>query len=211
MISAVDFVPTVLDILGVAHPQGIDGRSFAPLLRGESQENRDFVVTEYNENAGGFRHPMRAILTRQFGYIFSPWSNGERVMATATKGTATYRRLKVLAKGDPQIAARLELFERRVPEELYLYAADPDALANLIDDPEHRAERDRLTKALEAWMVKTGDPMLEVFRGRSDPKLREDYMAKVEKEAADRKSPKNRKARKNTTAGGDGNPANGVP
>jgi N-sulfoglucosamine sulfohydrolase len=196
LISAVDFVPTVLDIVGVAHPSGIDGRSFEPLLRGETQEGRDFVVTEYNENAGGFRHPMRSILTRQFGYIFNPWSNGERVMATATKGTASYRRLKVLAKTDPKIAERLNLFEHRVPEELYQYASDPDALTNLIDQPEHRAQRDVLTKALEAWMVETGDPMLEVFRGRSDPRVRESYMAKVEQEAADRKMPKNRKAKK---------------
>ncbi|MEX0585589.1 MAG: sulfatase-like hydrolase/transferase, partial [Pirellulales bacterium] len=155
LISAVDFVPTLLDVIGAAHPQGLDGRSFEPLLRGQAQEGRDFVVTEYNENAGGFRHPMRAIITREFGYIFNPWSNGERVMATATKGTATYRRMKALAQTDPKIAARLKLFDHRVPEELYDYASEPDALANLIDNPEHRAERDRLTKALEAWMLKT--------------------------------------------------------
>jgi N-sulfoglucosamine sulfohydrolase len=197
MISAVDFVPTILDIVGVTHPAGIDGRSFEPLLRGKTQTDRDFVVTEYNENAGGFRHPMRAIITRDFGYIFNPWSNGERVMATATKGTVTYRRMKAMAKTDSKIDARLNLFEHRVPEELYRYASDPDALSNLIDSPEHRAERDRLTKGLEAWMVKTNDPMLEVFRGRSDPKVREAYMAKVEQEAAARKEPgKNRAKRK---------------
>lgn len=204
LISAVDFVPTMLDIVGAPHPQGLDGRSFEPLLRGQSQNGRDFVVTEYNENAGGFRHPMRAILTREFGYIFNPWSNGERVMATATKGTVTYRRMKVLAKSDPEIAARLKLFEHRVPEELYQYASDPDALTNLIDRPEHRAQRDLLTKALEAWMVKTGDPMLGVFRARSDPKVREDYMAKIEKEAAERRTPKNKPSRKNAAARSDG-------
>ena len=128
------------------------------------------VVTEYNENAGGSRDPMRAIVTKRFGYIFNPWSDGKRVMATATAGTVTCRRMKELAKTDPKIAKRLDLFEHRVPEELYDYAADPDALVNLIDSPEHRAERDRLTKALEAWMEKTGDPMLEVFRGRRDPR-----------------------------------------
>jgi N-sulfoglucosamine sulfohydrolase len=200
MISAVDFVPTILDVFGLKYPEGIDGRSFEPLLRGQSQDSRDFVITEYNENAGGFRHPMRAILTREFGYIFNPWSNGERVMATATKGTDTYRRMNALAKTDPDIAARLDLFEHRVPEELYQYAVDPDALTNLIEHPEHHAERDRLTKALEAWMVKTGDPMLEVFRGRTDPTVREAYMAGIEKEAAGRKTPRKKKAKKKAAA-----------
>jgi N-sulfoglucosamine sulfohydrolase len=196
MISSIDMLPTLLDVLGLAHPKGLEGRSFAPLLKGETQEGRDYIVTEYNENSGGFRHPIRAIVTRDFGYIFSPWSNGQRVMATATKGTVTYRRMRALAPTDPKIAARLELFERRVPEELYHYAADPDALRNLIESPEHRAERDRLTALLEAWMVKTSDPMLEVFRGRHDPQVREAYMTSIEKEAADRKGPGKKKKKK---------------
>jgi N-sulfoglucosamine sulfohydrolase len=96
--------------------------------------------------------------------------------------------MKALAPENPQLAARLDLFEHRVPEELYDYAHDPDALTNLIDNPKHQAGRERLTKELEAWMVKTGDPMLEVFRNRSDPKAREAYMVSVEQEAKDRQS-----------------------
>ncbi len=188
MVSAVDLLPSLLDVLGLEHPKGLEGRSFEPLLRGQPQEGRDFVVTEYNENAGGFRHPMRAIVTREYGYLFNPWSNGSRVMATATKGTVTYRRMRALAAGNPQIAARLKLFDQRVPEELYHYAADPDALVNLVDQPAHRDQRERLTKLLEQWMVQTGDPLLEVFRGRSDPAVREQYMAGVEKEASQRKA-----------------------
>jgi N-sulfoglucosamine sulfohydrolase len=188
LVSAVDFLPTLLDIVGLPHPQGMDGRSFAPVLRGQNQEGRDFVVTEYNENAGGNRHPMRSIVTRDFAYIFNPWSNGERAMATATKGTVTYRRMQALAKTDPQVAARLSLFDHRVPEELYNYATDVDALENLIGRPEFKTQRDTLTKRLEAWMVQTRDPMLEVFRARGDAKVRERYMKQVEKEAAERNS-----------------------
>jgi N-sulfoglucosamine sulfohydrolase len=200
LVSSVDFLPTLLDVVGLAHPDDLDGRSFAPLLRGEKQEGRDMVVTEYNENAGGNRHPMRAIMTRDYGYLFNPWSDGKRQMATATKGTVTYRRMKALAPTNAEIAARLDLFEHRVPEELYHYAADPDARKNLIDSTEHKAERDRLTAALEAWMVRTGDPMLEVFRNRVDPTVREAYQLQVEKEAADRGKRKgggNKKKRKN--------------
>jgi N-sulfoglucosamine sulfohydrolase len=135
---------------------------------------------------------MRSIVTREYGYIFNPWSNGSRRMATATKGTATYRRMNELAKRDPDVAARLKLFENRVPEELYNYRVDPDALVNLIDSPEHHEVRERLVKALDAWMVRSGDPMLEVFRNRHDLSVREAYMAQVEKEAAGRRTPRNR-------------------
>ena len=125
LISAVDLVPTLCEILNLETTQRLDGRSFAPLLRGEKQSGRDFVVTEYNENAGGNRHPMRSIMTMDYAYIFSPWSNGQRKMATATTGTVTYRRMKALAPDNPQIAARLDLFEHRVPEELYDYGTRP--------------------------------------------------------------------------------------
>jgi N-sulfoglucosamine sulfohydrolase len=186
MISVVDLLPTILDITGLPHPDGLDGRSFAPLLRGEKQDGRDFVVTEYNENSGGHRDPMRAIVTKDFAYIFNPWSNGERMMATATKGTITYRRMQALAKTDPTVAERLKFFDCRVPEELYNYSTDADALENLIAKPEYRAQREQLTKQLEAWMVQTKDPMLDVFRHRDDPKAREAYMKQVEAEAAER-------------------------
>ena len=48
--------------------QSRDGRSFAPFLRGETQEGRDSLVAEYNENSGGSRHPLRTILTRDDGF-----------------------------------------------------------------------------------------------------------------------------------------------
>jgi N-sulfoglucosamine sulfohydrolase len=185
LISAVDMLPTILDIVGQKHPTGLDGRSFAPLLRGETQADRDYIVAEYNENSGGNRHPMRAIITKDYSYLFNPWSNGERMMATATKGTVTYRRMQALAKTDPKVAARLKLFDRRVPEELYNYAKDPDALHNLISEAEFRGERDRLIKLLDAWMVKTRDPVLPVFRQRDDLKVREAYMAQMVKDAAE--------------------------
>jgi N-sulfoglucosamine sulfohydrolase len=190
LVSGVDLLPTLLDIAGLPHPKGFDGRSFAPVLRGQTQDGRDYVVTEYNENAGGNRHPMRSIMTKDYAYIFNPWSNGERVMATATKGTVTYRRMQALAKTDTAVAERLKLFDRRVPEELYNYASDADALRNLINRVEFKTQRDKLTGLLEAWMVKTNDPMLSVFRGRADPKIRERYMKEVESEAAARNSTK---------------------
>src|SRR6185312_8381646 len=138
--------PTLCDVLKLDTPKRLDGRSFAPLLKGEKQSGRDFVVTEYNENSGGSRDPMRSIITKDYAYIFSPWSDGKRQMATATLGTVTYRRMKALSPQNPQLAARLDLFEHRVPQELYDYAHDPDALTNLIDHPQHQAQRDRLTK-----------------------------------------------------------------
>ena len=153
------------------------------------------VFKEYNENAGASRDPMRAVQTRRWLYLFNPWSNGQRVMATATTGTPTYRRLAQLAETDEQLAARHNLYRYRVVEELYDVSADPDCLVNLIDKPAHQAELAKLRSALEAWMVKTGDHMLEVFRKRADPEAREAYVRLKEREAEGRKRRKTRAKR----------------
>jgi N-sulfoglucosamine sulfohydrolase len=202
MVSAVDFLPTLLDVVGAAHPDGIDGRSFAPLLKGEKQDDRHLIIKEYNENAGGSRDPMRAVQTKQLLYIFNPWSNGERVMATATTGTPTYRRMAELAKTDEGIAARHDLYQHRVLEELYDVANDPDCLVNLIDKSAHRKELAGLRAALEAWMIETGDHMLEVFRHRDDPAVREAYVQQKEEEAQERRKRKRTIRKRGTAAGG---------
>jgi len=193
MVSAVDFLPTLLDVVGVPHPEGIDGHSFAPLLKGEAQDGRQMVVKEYNENAGGSRDPMRAVHTKRFLYLFNPWSNGQRVMATATTGTPTYRRMAELAKTDKTLAARHDLYQHRVVEELYDVQNDPDCLVNLIGAPAQQEELARLRKALEAWMVETGDHMLDTFRKRDDPAAREAYVQQKEKEAAERRKQRGKK------------------
>ena len=187
MVSAVDFLPTLLDVVGADHPKGLDGRSFLPVLLGEIQSGREMIFKEYNENAGGHRHPMRSVQTKKFGYLFNPWADGKRIFSTATKGTLAYRKMRQLAAKDEKIAARLKLFDRRVPEEFYDYEKDPDALHNLIDDPAYQAEINKLRGELLAWMKRTGDPMLECFSHREDPKAREAYMTKVEQEAAERR------------------------
>lgn len=188
MVSAVDLLPTLLEILEVEHHAEMDGRSFAPLLHGKVQSGRDFVIKQYHENAGASRDPMRGIQTRELLYLFNPWSNGERVMATATTGTPTYRRMAVLAKSNSELAARHDLYRHRVPEELYDIANDPDCLHNLIDDPSRQAELNELRSQLEAWMVDVGDPILDTFRNRDDPVVRERFVAAQEQEAEARKA-----------------------
>lgn len=190
MVSTVDLLPTLLELLHITHPGKMDGRSFAALLDGREETNRDWVIKEYNENAGGFRNPMRAIETLQDLYIFNPWSNGERTMATATSGTPTYRRMAELANSDPAIAARHDLFVHRVPEEFYAVARDPDCLRNLIAEAPHQERLLDCRSRLETWMIDAGDPMLDVFRKREEPAAREAFMAAQEAETAARKADK---------------------
>lgn len=190
MISTVDLLPTILDMLQIAQPGGFDGKSFAAVLKGDKQPERTMVFKEHNENAGGQNTPMRAVQTKDWLYVFSPWSNGTRVMSGATAGTSTCRQMRVLASANAQIAARIDLFDHRVPEEAYEVRYDPDALTNLIAKPENAAQVATLEKALEDWMARTHDPLLEVFRKRDDAAFREQFMKSLEEKQMGRKDRK---------------------
>ena len=204
MVSAVDLTPTILDLIGAKHPAGFDGRSFEPLLRGEKQSGREFVFKVYNENAGGGRHPMRGIQTRDHLYLWNPWSDGTNKFKTATTGTASYRTMVKVAQGDPAVAKRLELFDHRVPEELYHVSSDPDCLVNQIDNPEHARELAKVRFLLEAIMGQTDDHALAPFLKRDDPSAGPAYTAARQAESDARRAnkrkgnnaKKNRKGRK---------------
>ncbi len=180
MIASTDIMPTLLEVLNLPVPQGVQGKSFRPLLTGAPLAGHDHLFKEYNMNSGGALNPMRAIQTAEFLYIFNPWSDGKRQMATATLSTPTYRRMRELAASNPEIAARHDLFRHRVPEELYDVSKDPDCLHNLIGDPGCQAERARLTGLLGAWLATTKDPLLEVFEKRADAAFRHAFAAGLE-------------------------------
>jgi N-sulfoglucosamine sulfohydrolase len=186
MVSAVDILPTLLDTVGVAHPEGLQGRSFLPLLRGKKQDGRDRVFKEHNENSKGVRSPMRGLQDPRYLYLFNPWSNGKRKIASATRHNRTYQRMKELSEQDNQLAARLHLLNYRVPEELYDVSKDPDCLVNLVGDPAHAGELARLRGELEEWMRLTADPALEAFLKRDDPQFLDGYMAKLERASRER-------------------------
>lgn len=190
MISAVDLLPTLLEIADVPLPKGMDGRSFASTLRGEPQSGRDYVFKVYNENSGGNRSPMRSIQSKRFGYLFNPWSDGKRVFKTATTGTMTFRAMQKVAETDPVIAKRLELFQHGVVEEFYDYQKDPDALVNLIDDPQYADEVKQHREIMFKMMEQTGDHCLEAFKHRNDPQRMSGYVDRVQAESDARRKRK---------------------
>lgn len=192
MVSVVDIAPTLLDAAGVPTEREMAGRSFVPLLNGESQSGRDFVIKTYYENSGRNRQPMRSIQTKTLGYIFNPWSGQDdagnrRNFATATDGTATYKTLQKVASSDPALAARLELMDHRVPEELFDYSQDPDALNNLIDSADHQADLARLRSLLVSELQRIDDPIADVLASNAPAEVAA-YMLTVDAEMAAIKS-----------------------
>ncbi|MDM4016032.1 sulfatase family protein [Roseiconus lacunae] len=191
MVSAVDLLPTILDIAGLPQPGGFDGRSFAPTLSGKTQADRDMVYKVYNENSGSNRSPMRGVQSKRFGYLFNAWPDGKRVFKTATTGTLSYRAMVKLAPTDSEIAERLEFFRHGVREEFYDYENDPDALVNLIDDPRYQEEIAEHRVAMQNYIESTGDHFLQAYSNRTNDQLVSDYVDRKQAEATARRAKRN--------------------
>ena len=165
-ISGVDLMPTLLAAAGIENVPEMDGNSFLPLLLGDKQAGREYVFTQFHQTAGKRNYPMRCVQNKQFGYIFNPWSDGIKEFKNESQSGRTMKAMSEAAEASDEIAARVQLFLYRVPEEFYDFRNDPDALENLIEHPDYQDKIDKLRRELENWMEKTGDPALEAFRLR---------------------------------------------
>ena len=166
IISIIDFLPTVLEALNIPPPEKIDGTSFLPLLKGKQQSGRDKAYMEIDYKASGGATPMRSVITKQWTYIYNGWADGERVYGNNNEGL-TMKAMDDAAKNDPVIAARAKVYRMRMPEELYDIKKDPDCIHNLINDPAFKRQLGILRQELKSWMIKTNDPLLNVYRNRN--------------------------------------------
>ena len=161
--SAIDLMATFLEVAGVALPSEMDGRSFLPVLTGGAQAGRDRVLTVFHRTSGRREYPMQCLQGERFGYIRNAWSDGERVFRNESQQGRTFRAMQKAARSDVAIAERVKLFQRRVPEELYDFAVDPNALRNLVDDPGYAEVLKSMRQQLATELAKTGDPEASLF------------------------------------------------
>jgi N-sulfoglucosamine sulfohydrolase len=164
IVSGIDFMPTALEAGGLRQIEGMDGRSFVPVLEGRAQTGRERVATVFHETSARQRLEMRSIQGLQFGYLFNAWSDGQRIFRNESQNGRTFAAMREAAKTDARIAARVEFFLKRAPEEFYDYRADPHALNDLIGDPRHKPEIERLRRELPRWMKRTGNSRAAVFQ-----------------------------------------------
>jgi N-sulfoglucosamine sulfohydrolase len=165
-ISGIDYMPTVLDAAGIEMVDGMNGFSFLPLLAGEKQQGRKYVFTEFHKTSAGRGYPMRCVQNERFGYIFNFWASKTAPMRMDSTSGLTFKAMQEAGKSDPKIAARVRLFEYRVPEEFYDFKKDPGALNNLISDPRYQNEIEQMHRMLKEQMKKTNDPALQRFQDR---------------------------------------------
>src|ERR1051325_5081226 len=165
MVSSVDIMPTLMDLVGVKAPDDLDGRSWRPLLRGETQPDRDHVFTHVNTVSSGKSFPGRCVRTEKRAYIWNAWPDGKTQYRVEAMSGLSWNAMAKAAETDPTLKPRVQHFLYRCAEEFYDEERDPDERHNLIDDPKYQTEIQRMKELLLAHMEQTGDPLLAQFRG----------------------------------------------
>lgn len=164
LVSTIDILPTILEAIGQAAPESVQGRSFLPLLaeEGALDFHRDAVFAEMTRHVSYI--PTRAVRTGRWKYI---------------------RNYSDIAIGLDQLV-HMEWVHRlcertdqpwkrpRPAEELFDLSVDPGEQRSLVDDPGHRAVLEELRGRLDRHMERTADPFLGAPFGHDhDPRAYE--------------------------------------
>ncbi|MEZ4316235.1 MAG: sulfatase [Myxococcota bacterium] len=147
LVSTVQIAPTVLELCAAPALPGAQGRSLAPLLRGEPWSPAEAVYSEMELHIDPL--PCRAVRTATHKYIRNlssdPWGPGD--------GNAAY--FEALADEPDQ-----RWDEPRAPEELYDLVSDPMERVDLSGDPAHAGVLASLRALLRSHAEATDDPRL---------------------------------------------------
>ena len=160
-VSSVDVMPSLLELLGVKAPAGMDGRSWVPLLKGEKQADRDFVVTHVNTVSSGKSFAQRCIRTKDRALMFHAWVGGPEKFRVEAMNGLSFAAMN--ASSDARIQARVKQLVEGEALMLFDTAADPGERKNLIRDSEYASDVAELSKKLLAHMKKTDDPQTKAF------------------------------------------------
>lgn len=145
LISNVDLVPTILDLLGIDQPVNLQGRSFADLLRHQPYSQRAEIYAEKTFHTA--YEPQRAIRTSHYKLIWNAEAGIVNVPGDTMRSPIYPQMIDKIVEERPHF----ELFNLRV---------DPHEQNNLIGHPDYVNVFNDLRHRLSTWMVETGDPLV---------------------------------------------------
>jgi uncharacterized sulfatase len=166
--SLVDLLPTMLRVAGATEQitSNFDGRSFLPVLLGQSDRHDDTIFASNTGDGDMNRSPMRAVRTSRLKYILNLLPDAPFKTHISDGGGADglyyWRSWEALAKTDPHARGLVDRYRHRPAEELYDVQADPYELHNLVGDPAHAADLAQMRDRLQAWRLQQGEDLLKV-------------------------------------------------
>lgn len=161
MVSWIDILPTIFDVVGATIPENIDGNSFRKVLEGKSGKHREWIFTTHSGDGKMNVYPIRSVRNHKFKYILNLYpenyhSNHSDILRKEDAG-AYWNSWDEAAAVDPRAKAIIRKYYIRPAEEFYCLTNDPDEQVNLINDKKYAGQIRLMRKKLEKWMEEQGD------------------------------------------------------
>ncbi|MBI5688173.1 MAG: sulfatase [Verrucomicrobia bacterium] len=147
MVSNIDVLPSILDLIGIPVPANVQGRSFSPLLDGHAYKPNTAIFGELTYH--GYYDPQRSIRTETHKLI----ANFSTAPAFQDPSQMWRPKSDTVVPENPATAFHQHL-------ELYDLTADPWEQVNLASKPACASIRDELARRLLQHMKETDDPLL---------------------------------------------------
>ncbi|MCR9293261.1 MAG: sulfatase-like hydrolase/transferase [bacterium] len=160
MVSWIDVLPTMLEVAGQAPPDEIDGRSFLPVLKGQTSKHRDVIFTTHSGDGDNNVFPTRAAYTQDgWKYIrnLHPEFRFRSHVTNISADNGYWLSWVDQATRDAAAKNLVWKYQNRPAEELYHTRVDPWEQSNLIAEDEQQSRVADLRSRLNAWMEQTGD------------------------------------------------------
>ncbi len=161
MVCLPDLLPTFIELAGGRVPDGLDGKSFAGLVRGTAKKHREHVFNTHSGDRDFNVYPIRSMRTREWKYIWNLHPEFQHhthdTRHAVGNGVKYWNTWLEAEKTDAHAAAVVKRFVERPSEELYDLKADPHELHNLAAEPKQAKRVATMRAELKAWMKLQGD------------------------------------------------------
>ena len=146
--SMADIMPTLCEVMGAEIPDGVQGRSLWPLLRGNTYPKEEFRSVYTSVGLGGLYYTAEDHVPLAVGQD----PNG-----------ASFDELNKVTLSGNQKMVRMDqwklVYDMMGYGKLYDLANDPCELKNLFNTPEHAAKQATLMAELAMWVIRTEDSL----------------------------------------------------
>jgi len=155
-----DITPTLVAIAGGKPVNGLDGKSFLPVLLGKSNTSRDYAYGIHNNIPEGPPYPIRGIRDTKYKLLLNltPTKNYYiKYMMNPEKTDSYWMGWLKAAETSATAKDLTDRIIKRPSVEFYDLNKDPYELHNLANDPSYKKQIENYKLKLNDWMKQQGD------------------------------------------------------
>ena len=158
MVSWVDLAPTILDYVDAMPPENrFQGQSFAPVIRGESNQANEAIYASHTFHEITMYYPMRVISNGKYKLIVNFAHGLEYPFASDLYASKTWQ--SVLTGNLDKLGQKeVDSFLHRPKFELYDIENDPWEAVNLAIDPQYSEILNGMVDQIKTFQEKSNDP-----------------------------------------------------